>query len=450
MSPEEMNAEMEKLRAEGQALTDRMEAAKEQRAALQRERFDLKEQRRYFRAQLREAKAENNDERIEKVGQRLEELEAQLEEKDAQIDELEDVIDELESQMDDIRDDLDDILEDLEHAGEDADDPEVTIHVEGEPGRDWGDYLERTMDQLNHLLQKGFQKAADTLESIDFEKVGSNVQSAASKAAKTVSGVATDAAKSVENAWNDAKEKSQQPGGVGDYRVSGSSVIDGGCYNRITVSGACKISSDLVCRELRCSGSVRALGSVDCNGSVRSSGSFHCEKDLIAGDLISSGTTKVQGDLRCGPMTSSGGVQVGGDLKAASVRSSGGLRVGGDVEADSFTSSGGVHVTGMVNAEQVEIWLSMTESGIGSIGGSKVLVGQKPATGFLSGILRPGIGQLTCDSIEGDNVDLTGVKAQVVRGADVVIRGGCDVEQVEYTNTCVIEDTARVGSCTKV
>ena len=170
MSPEEMNVEIEALRAEAQELSAKLDAAKEQRTALQKERFDLKEQRRYFRSQLREAKAEGNEDRIDKVNLRLEELEQKLEEVDQKIDAMEDVIDDLGDQMDDISDDLDDIMEDMEHAGDTQDD---TIHVEGEvvggEGQDWGDYLEHTMERLNDLLSRGFKKAADTLENIDFE-----------------------------------------------------------------------------------------------------------------------------------------------------------------------------------------------------------------------------------------------------------------------------------------
>ena len=103
----------------------------------------------------------------------------------------------------------------------------------------------------------------------------------------------------------------------------------------------------------------------------------------------------------------------------------------------------------MINAEQVEIQLR-AESQVGSIGGSKVQVTQSPTTGFLSGILKNNVGSLTCDSIEGDEVDLTAVKASVVRGANVVIRNGCDIDQVEYTGTCTVDGDARVGGCVKL
>ena len=158
-----------------------------------------------------------------------------MEQLEDRIEDLEDVIEESGDHMEDILGEL----EDMEDLADEDDGPR--IHVEGEPvdDREWSDYLEETVDRLNGLLQKGFKKVADTLENIDFEQVGENVQTAAAKAAKTVggvasdaaktvSGVASDAAKTVENAWTEARENHQKPGGIGDCHISGSSVIDGG------------------------------------------------------------------------------------------------------------------------------------------------------------------------------------------------------------------------------
>jgi cytoskeletal protein CcmA (bactofilin family) len=443
---------MEQLTAQVEEMSQSLEDAKEQRNALLRERFEKKEQRRYFRAQMREARAAGNDARIHEIDGRLDALEEEIQDLDGQIEDLEDTIDITGDQVEDALDALDDMAEDAQE----------TLEEEGQQeDQEWAQKLEHTVDRLNGLLQKGFQKVADKLEHLDLDQVSENVQTAATKAAKTVSevatdaaktvsGVATDAAKTVETAWSEAKENRQKPGGIGDCRVSGSSVIDGGCYNRITVSGGCKVSSDLVCRELSTSGSFRACGGVDCNGPVRVSGSFHCAGPLLAGSLSSSGSVKVQEDLRSGTVTSTGGLHVGGDCKGTVIRSSGTLQVEGDLEADSFTSTGGLRVGGMVNADVVNIRLSMMESTAGSIGGSKVHVAQSVTGGLLSGILKPTGGRLTCESIEGDQVELAGVTAQVVRGTNVVIGAGCDIQQVEYTETCTVDSDAKVGSCTKV
>ncbi len=440
MKPEEMNERFEDLTSQVDEMNERLESARDQRNELLRQRFDLKEQRRYFRAQLREAKAEENEERIAQVETRLEDLGNQLSDLDSQIDGLEADIDGISDEMDDIMDQVDGLGEELET------DEEAPEAREGEAAFD----LNRAMEKFNGLLTRGFQKMADTIENIDFDKVTEKTQSAMTRAAKTVSDVASDTARTVESAWNGARESREAPGGIGDYRISGSSTIDGGCYNRIVASGSCKVSSDLVCRELKISGSFRACGGVDCNGPVRSTGSLHCTGDLLAGSLVSSGSAKVQGNLESGPLTSTGGLAVGGNLKATTVRSSGGLHVDGDVEADSFHTTGGLEVGGMVNADVVDIQVSVSQAKIGSIGGSDVKVTQSASAGLLSGLLKPTSGYLTCDSIEGDQVDLTAVKAGVVRGGTVVIRSGCDIDQVEYTETCTVDGDARVGNCVKI
>ena len=446
MNPNEMNEKFDDLTAQVDEMNQRLEDAREERGELLRQRFDLKEQRRYFRAQLREAKAEGNTDRVEKIESRLDELAEQLEKLDEQIDSLENAIDETSDHMDDIMDQVDDLESTLDETAEPGDGTEEASAGTAAEGND---KITAAMEKLNSLLTKGFKKMADTIENIDFEKRGENVQSVANKAYRTVGGVASDAARNLDSAWNEVRESREQPGGIGDYRISGSSTIDGGCYNRITASGACKVSSDLVCRELRVSGSFRALGGVDCNGPVRTTGSLHCAGDLLAGSLSSSGSTKVQGNLESGPLTSTGGLNVGGNLKATALRSSGGLHVDGDVEADSFTSTGGLSVGGMVNADTVSIQTSVGQSTVGSIGGSTVRVYQT-ATGGLLNSLGAAAGILTCDSIEGDDVDLTAVKAHVVRGATVVIRGGCEIDQVEYTDTCTVDGGAKVGNCVKV
>ena len=446
MNPNEMNERVENLTAQVDEMNLRLEDAREERNELLRQRFDLKEQRRYFRAQLREAKAEGNADREEKIEARLNELAEQLDELDDRIDGLEDQIDNMGDEMDDIMDQVDDLEETL---GEPVTEGDAGEKAGENAGAGAGtDAITAAMEKLNGLLTKGFKKMADTIENLDFEKMGENVSNMASKAYRTVEGVATDAARNIDNAWNEAKEIREQPGGIGDYKISGSSTIDGGCYNRITASGSCKVSSDLVCRELRVSGSFRALGGVDCNGAVRATGSLQCAGDMLAGSLTSSGGTKIQGNLESGPVVSTGGLTVGGSVKAAALRSSGGLHVDGDVEADSFTSTGGLNVGGMINADVVSIQTSVGNSTVGSIGGSKVRVYR--AIGGLLNSLGVPTGMLTCDSIEGDEVDVAAVKAHVVRGATVTIRSSCDIDQVEYTDTCTVEDGAKVDNCVKV
>lgn len=57
-----------------------------------------------------------------------------------------------------------------------------------------------------------------------------------------------------------------------DMRISGSSTMPGGEYDRVSISGSGTVQGDLRCQSLSCSGSARVQGDVDCAGEVRSSG----------------------------------------------------------------------------------------------------------------------------------------------------------------------------------
>ena len=447
MSMEHLNQNLQELHEKLEEMNARLEDAREERNNLLRERFDLKEQRRYLRGQLREAGAAGNQDRAERLGQRLEDLKEKLEQLDARIEEIEHVIESTDGDIEEIRDSLEDVRDAREEA--EAEGAENAASGAGEKAGESAfnaESIDKAIEKLNVLLQKGLKKVADTLENVDLEAVGQK----ATQAAKTVTDAATGAARSVEKSWNEAKDNRSKPGGIGDYRISGSGVLDGGCYNRVAISGSGTVSSHLVCRELKASGSFRAHGDVDCSGEIRASGSFHCDGHLTAGGLSGSGSVKIDGDLKCGLLNVPGSLNVGGSVSAGEARVTGGMKVGGDFEAESLNLVGSLNIGGILNAEAVNIRLAKSESTVSSIGGAQVTVSQSMSAGLLAGILKPGYGCLTCESIEGDDVDLSGVKAKTVRGNHVVIHSGCMIDVVEYTETCSIEDGAVVGSCAKV
>ncbi len=439
MNRDEFNETLSQLEQQLEEMNNRLEDAREQRNSLLRERFDLKEQRRYLRNQRREALEADNQDRVERLAARLEELEEKLNGIDSRIEAIEEVIETTNDNMDEVRDTMDNAREKLDDAQEAAGDAGTADADAGEVQFDFGEQWDKAMEGLNLILQKGLQKVSDTLEHVDFESIGQDVTSAVNKASKNV-----------KTAFNEAKDNRQKPGGVGDYRVSGSGVLDGGCYNRISCTGACKVSSDLICREISSSGSFHACGNVDCSGGIRSSGSFHCAGNVTAGEMSSSGSTRIEGNLKSGLLNVPGSLSVDGNISAGEMQVNGSLKVGGDCEADSFTASGSLNVGGIVNADVVRIRLVRSQSTVGSIGGSQVTVERSAAAGLLSSILMPKYGTLECDSIEGDQVDIIGVQASTVRGTRVIIRSGCTIGCVEYSETCTVEDGAQVGQCVKV
>lgn len=57
---------------------------------------------------------------------------------------------------------------------------------------------------------------------------------------------------------------------------------------------------------------------------------------------------------------------------------------------------------------------------------------------------------LEVETIEGDEIDLEGTKAELVRGKTVVIGAGCEIERVEYSGALTVDKAAKVGEQVKV
>jgi cytoskeletal protein CcmA (bactofilin family) len=267
---------------------------------------------------------------------------------------------------------------------------------------------------------------------------------------------------------------------------SGRGTLNAGTYGEISFSGSGKINGDIVCEELDACGAVSSSGSVDCSGPVSCSGSFHCQGSLKARVFDGSGSTRIDGDaeinencdcsgsfhvggnftggkLDCsgsvqvggninrGSVDSSGSLKVGHDLKGTSVDTSGRIEIGGDCEVESFESSGMVNIKGLLNADRIEIRLGGRDSNIREVGGDHITVRRSEASTFL-GLFRssPGSGMLVVDSIEGDDITLENTRAKIVRGSKINIGSGCEIDLVEYSDTCVVDANSKVGERNKL
>lgn len=231
-----------------------------------------------------------------------------------------------------------------------------------------------------------------------------------------------------------------------DLRISGSSTMPGGEYGQVRISGAGRVQGALRCDSLGCSGAAKVLGDVDCAGEARCSGavnvegalgcgslhcdgSTHCLRLNCAGEVHASGSLVVEEALGAGQLDSSGSLQAG-SIRCGELQSSGRLKVGGDVEAEQVRLSGAVQIPGLLNAEAVDIRAGGVE--IGSIGGSSIRI--LPGEGHGWGIFRrstPVCAQI--GTIEGDDIELDCVQAQVVRGRRVRIGAHCRIGRVEYS-----------------
>ena len=124
------------------------------------------------------------------------------------------------------------------------------------------------------------------------------------------------------------------------------------------------------------------------------------------------------------------------------IKTAGACQVEGDVEAEQCRLRGSFRVAGLINAEQIEVELDGSRSSAREIGGSKIKVRSR------SGWFRRA-GQLTVESIKGDEIHLEATDAQIVRGKTVVVGHGCRIGTVEYAESLEVDPKASVENQVK-
>jgi cytoskeletal protein CcmA (bactofilin family) len=172
--------------------------------------------------------------------------------------------------------------------------------------------------------------------------------------------------------------------------LSGFGQVAGGTYDEVSIEGFGRVTGDVEC------------------GTLSVSGKCHVRDNVRAQRVIIEGKCDVHGDIEAHHMTVSGWLSVDGNVSAETLRAHGALRI-----------------DGLLSADQVD--LSLHGPGrIREIGGGTVT---------LTGHRRLGLRRLFgvhADTVEGDEVRLTGVTARLVRGGTVEVGPGCRIDRVEY------------------
>jgi cytoskeletal protein CcmA (bactofilin family) len=228
-----------------------------------------------------------------------------------------------------------------------------------------------------------------------------------------------------------------------DTRIAGAGEISGGVYGSCVIGGAGTVRGPIDCTTFKVGGAADVQGDltatqVSVGGTATFNGFVH------GGNVTISGTGEVRGDLKADILKVAGTATFGGRIDAQRVEIRGTAKMLSDVSAESFDAQGVFAVTGLLNAGTITIRL-YGGCDAHDIGGEKIDVRLGSAWAFL-----PFFGErnLTVDAIEGDTVYLENTRAKVVRGKDVTIGAGCDIELVEYTGT--LSGSAGVRASRKV
>jgi cytoskeletal protein CcmA (bactofilin family) len=215
-------------------------------------------------------------------------------------------------------------------------------------------------------------------------------------------------------------------------RIAGAGDMTGGVYGDVTIAGAGTVRGDVDAITFKVAGTADMQGKLSAT-TVSVSGNATFNGDVHAGTMTVSGTADVRGGVSADVLKVAGSTTISGRVDAQRIEIRGTTKIGGDVQTEVFDAQGVFSVGGLLNAGSVSIRL-YGGCDAHDIGGERIDVQLGKSWAFF-----PFLGErnLTADSIEGDVVYLENTRAKVVRGADVRIGAGCEIDLVEYTGTYV-------------
>jgi cytoskeletal protein CcmA (bactofilin family) len=229
-------------------------------------------------------------------------------------------------------------------------------------------------------------------------------------------------------------------GSRANSRIAGAGDMSGGVYGDVTIAGAGNVRGDIDAITFKVAGTADVQGRLSAS-TVSVSGRATFNGDVHAGTMTVSGTADVRGSVAADVLKVAGSTTVSGRVDAQRIEIRGTTKIGGDVQTEVFDAQGVFSVGGLLNAGLVSIRL-YGGCDARDIGGERIDVQLGTAWAFI-----PFFGErnLTADTIEGDVVYLENTRAKTVRGADVRIGAGCEIDLVEYTGTFVGSEGVRAS-----
>ena len=221
---------------------------------------------------------------------------------------------------------------------------------------------------------------------------------------------------------------------IADLKINGSGSSTGGQYTSVVINGNGRIDGDLDCVYLKVNGQC------DVNGNVK------------AESVKVHGNSSIKGNLEADKAKIHGMADIGGNVSVDKAETYGSISVDGDCNAEFFKIEGIFAIEGLLNAGELELSL-YGQSRAREIGGEKITVKRKGKYHFLglkSLIMPGGNKELTADIIEGDDIYLENTQAKVVRGNNIELGPGCEIELVEYKDSFKQDEKADVGTHTKI
>ena len=266
-------------------------------------------------------------------------------------------------------------------------------YEKGEISREtYEDILKRYLEERNEKIQE------------EPEKSESEEKDVADFVEKTIE----TAMKSVDMAMKEVdmelkKEFSSKEGR--NYKCAGSCVLGPGRYDYISASGSLMITGDVIAERISVSGALKSEGSIKVKTSLRCAGATKINGDVIVESISAAGVfraKKVFGET----------VKLSGAIDVEKIKGES-VQIGGFVSAE------------YIYGEEIRIKLSKKKSRVEEIHGEEIEIECE------RGFFRKCSGRLEAKRIEGEEIRLENVVADVVKGESVIVGDGCVIGRLE-------------------
>ncbi|QVK17388.1 hypothetical protein KHQ81_11080 [Mycoplasmatota bacterium] len=223
---------------------------------------------------------------------------------------------------------------------------------------------------------------------------------------------------------------------MNNINVFASSTISGGNYDNIRIFGSAEINGDVVVTNMDVYGSTVFNGTSEII-NLKVFGSCHFKSYTCVKEMDIKGSCTFKSDVKVDILKVYGSVDFKENISRAKE-----VSIYGDVdtkilEADKISIKGYINCTEQLNGETIEV---STNSGskIKEIVGSDIHI--RPDKKSFSRKIK----SIHVDIIEGDNIYLEYVTANIVRGNNIKIGPHCKITSIEYKDSLEASDKSQV------
>ena len=222
---------------------------------------------------------------------------------------------------------------------------------------------------------------------------------------------------------------------IDDLTINGSGNSAGGKFKTVNIKGNGKID-----------------GNIECN-NMKVEGRCHVYGNLKAETVEIKGSSNIKGSFQAIDVDIQGSADFGHDVSVGDIIAKGRININGNFEAEKFQMEGAFKIRGLLNAGELELNLH-GPSEAREIGGEKITVKREGRFIFprIEKMITPfGFNTcLICDVIEGDEIYLEYTTAKIIRGNNIELGPGCEIETIEYKDSYKQDEKALVTNYKKM